>query len=100
MALNLAYLQLESDNGGGGPRCPQTWTLLTTDAATVVNDPEYFATALNVGIRLGDWLKRTTVNSLTAPTSVTSAGLHVFTTVSATAIQASETTALTVTESD
>jgi len=95
MAFNKAYF---SPIASLGSDLPAIWVYKTADAATVVNDPGYFPA--DIGLNLGDLVYRITVNSLSAPTSVTSAGLHVVTSVSATEVQVSSATNIAVAESD
>ncbi len=82
--------------GVSTPRAPQIWSYLTEDAATVVDGAGYF-NAVRPLLEIGDVIYRVTVN---ASGVVQSAGWHVVMTKSATSVDVSDTTALTVTNAD
>ena len=58
----------------------------------------YFS--VGYGLKLGDVIMRMTVDSLSAPTSVSASGFHIVNSVSATAIDVADVLALTATDTD
>ena len=82
-------------------RAPQIFAYRTTDSAATVDSANYFASAIN-SLEIGDVILRTTVDSITAPTSVTSVGFHVVRAKSLTAgtIDVADATAINVSNTD
>ena len=75
---------------------PQLWAYTTTDAATDVDASGYFNAVSSI-VKVGDLIYRVTTSS----GSVSTAGWHVvMTNTSAGVVNVSDTTALTVTNSD
>lgn len=105
MAFNSAYLNPIGGNPKRG-RAPTLWMYLTADSAATVDTAGYFdnGTTTNTGMRnmmmLGDIVFRVTVDSVTAPTSVTSVGLHYVNQNSSGIIDVADTLALTATDTD
>lgn len=95
MAFNARYLTCVNDISY---EKPNIWTYKTTDDAATVDSAGYFP--VGYGIKLGDMVYRVTVDSLTAPTSVTTAGLHLVRAVSATSVDVADTLALTLINTD
>jgi len=95
---------------GGNPKegnAPTLWMYWTADAAADVDTSGYFdnGTTTNTGMRslmqVGDIVLRVTVNSVTAPTSVSSAGLHIVSSISAAGvIDVNDATAISTTDTD
>lgn len=94
---------------GGNPKkgnAPTLWLYWTTDSAATVDTVGYFdnGTTTNTGMRglmsIGDVVMRVTVDSVTAPTSVTSAGLHIVSGNSSGIIDVNDATALSTTDTD
>lgn len=105
MAFNSAYLYPIGGNSKRG-RTPSLWMYMTADSAATVDTAGYFdnGTTTNTGMRnlmmIGDVVIRVTVDSVTAPTSVSSAGFHVVNSNSSGIIDAADTLALTATDTD
>ena len=75
---------------------PQVWSYTTTDAAATVDTSGYFNTVASL-VKVGDIIWRVTTSS----GSVSTAGQHVVMSVSAAGVvDVSDTTALTVTNTD
>lgn len=75
MAFDGAYLKLLV---GGGPDHPNIWSYKTADAAATVDTANYFADALDMGVKAYDVILRTTVSNLGASNEAfSSSGLHV-----------------------
>jgi hypothetical protein len=79
---------------------PNIWTYKTADAAATVDTSGYFS--VGYGLKVGDVVLRVTVDDVTLGNSATvsTAGWHVVMTVSSTAVNVSDTTALTITNTD
>jgi hypothetical protein len=87
----------QSFRGGSGsavtvPGAPQVFSYRTDDATTVVDAAGYF-NAVRQLLEIGDMIYRVTINGSGV---VQTAGLHVVMTKSATAVDTSDTLALTV----
>ncbi len=75
---------------------PQMWSYITTDAAADVDSSGYFNSVASL-LKVGDLILRVTTSS----GSVSTAGFHVVMSVSAAGVvNVSDTTALTVTNTD
>ncbi len=94
---------------GGNPKegnAPTLWMYWTTDSAATVDTAGYFdnGTTTNTGMRslmtIGDIVLRVTVDSVTAPTSVTSAGLHIVSGNSSGIVDVNDATAISTTDTD
>ena len=96
MAFDKNYLVKIAGQGTSGI---QLWSYKTQDAAATVDTSGYFSAGL--GIRKGDIIFRTTVTNLGASNeAVSTAGMHVILTASSSTVDATDTTALTVTNTD
>ena len=82
--------------GVATPRSPQIWSYLTEDAPAAVDTSGYFNPVRPL-LEIGDVIYRVTVNSSGA---VQSAGWHVVMTKTTTAVDVSDTTALSITNTD
>lgn len=75
MAFDGTYLKLLVP---GGSDHPNIWSYKTADAAATVDTANYFATALESGMKIYDLILRTTVTNLGASNEAYSTqGLHV-----------------------
>ena len=96
MAFTADYLTCIGEIGTGKVNI---WTYKTADATTVVDTSTYFP--VGYGLKVGDWVLRTTVTNLgLSNEALSSAGLHVVVTSSATVVDVTDTLALTVTNLD
>ena len=77
---------------------PNIWLYKSTDTAATVDSASYFP--VGYGLKIGDLVYRITVNSVTAPTSVTAAGFHLVVDVSSTVVDVADVLALTLTDTD
>jgi len=91
MAFQKQYLHKIESLGMGGT----FWCYDTTEAAATVAGTSYFNGEGSEHIRLGDVMMVRTFNSLSAPTSITTVGLHVVI-AAGTAIDLGAATALAV----
>lgn len=88
--FNAAGAQSKAGNA------PQLWTYVTTDAAATVDTSGYFNAVASL-LKVGDVILRVT----TSAGAVSTAGWHVVMTISAAGVvDVSDTTALTVTNTD
>lgn len=87
--LNSAGAQSKAGNA------PQLWTYTTTDAAADVDTSGYFNAMASI-FKVGDVILRVTTSS----GSVSTAGWHVVMSNTGTVVNVSDTTALTVTNTD
>lgn len=93
LARNLIKIAGESTEG------IQIWSYKTDDAAAAVDSAGYFP--VGYGLRMGDIIFRTTVTNLNLSNeALSTAGVHIVKDVSATAIDVTDTTAYTVTDTD
>jgi hypothetical protein len=103
MAFDRNYLYPVGGNSKRGVM-PTLWMYMTTDAAATVDAAGYFdnGSTTNTGMRnqmmVGDVIIRLTVDSLTAPTSLTAPGFHVVNANSSGVIDVTDVTAFTVTD--
>lgn len=74
---------------------PQMWSYTTEDAAATVDTSGYFNAVASI-VKVGDVILRVTTSS----GSVSTAGWHVVMTNTGTVVNVSDTTALTVTNTD
>lgn len=79
------------------PGAPQLFTYRTDDAAATVDGAGYFNEVRHM-LEIGDLIYRVTVNAATG--ALVSAGHHVVVDKSATAVDVTDVTALTVTDTD
>lgn len=98
MAFNAAGLTPLGGQSKRG-RAPQLFGYRTTDSAATVDTADYFLSVKD-SMEIGDIILRTTVDSLTAPTSVTSVGFHVVRAKSSTSIDVADATAVNVSNTD
>jgi hypothetical protein len=95
MAFNATGFQPIGGQAKAG-NAPQMWSYTTTDPATDVDGSGYFNAVASI-VKVGDLIYRVTTNA----GAVSTAGWHVVMTVSAAGVvNVSETTALTVTNTD
>ena len=80
-----------------GSDAPQVWLYKTADTAADIDTAGYFANAARRGMKLGDIVWRVTVDNVAAPTSVSTYGTHL---INSAALDATDTTAGTVTDTD
>lgn len=105
MAFDSTYLYPIGGNPKRG-KVPTMWMYLTTDTAATVDTAGYFdnGSTTNTNMRnvmmLGDVVLRVTVDSVTAPTSVSAVGLHYVNANSSGIIDVADTLALTATDTD
>lgn len=105
MAFDSTYLYPIGGNSKRG-KVPTLWMYLTADAAATVDTAGYFdnGSTTNTGMRnvmmIGDVVLRVTVDSVTAPTSVSAVGFHYINQNSSGIIDAADTLALTATDTD
>jgi len=78
---------------------PQMFTYRTADAPATLDTAGYFNDVRGL-LELGDTILRVSVDNADTPTSVTTAGFHVVVNKSATAVDVSDTLALTMTDTD
>lgn len=100
MAFNGSYLKLLVP---GGPDFPNIWSYKTADAAADVDTANYFADALDHGMKVYDLILRTTVSNLGASNEAFStSGFHVVNAASRSAgtIDVADTVALSGTDTD
>lgn len=100
MAFDGTYLHLMVPSPAG---VPQLWSYKTADAAATVDTANYFANALEMGMRVYDVVLRTTVTNLGASNEAYSTqGLHVINAASRSAgtIDAADAVALSGTDTD
>ena len=97
MAFNADYLTCLNDIGSTKPNI---WLYKTADAAATVDTAGYFP--VGYGLKVGDIIYRVTVDdvALDNAAAVSTAGWHVVLSVSSTAVDVSDTTALTLTDTD
>lgn len=96
MAFNAAYLTPMTQIGFGKVNL---WTYKTDDSAATVDTADYFPTGY--GIKVGDWVLRTTVTNLGASNeAVATAGIHLVSTASSTSVDVNDVLALTLTDTD
>ncbi len=95
MAFTKATLHKVESLGLGGT----LWCYDTADAAATVDSASYFTGEGSEHIRLGDIILRRTFDSISAPTSITTAGFHIVSAAGA-AIDLSDVLAITVTDTD
>ena len=85
--------------GDIGTTKPNIWVYKTDDAAATVDTSGYFP--VGYGLKIGDLIYRVTVTNLGLSTeALSTAGWHVVVTASSSAVDVSDTTALTVTNTD
>jgi hypothetical protein len=95
MAFDVTNFQALGGQSKAG-NSPQMWAYTTTDAAGDVDASGYFNAVASI-VKVGDLIYRVTTSS----GSVSTAGWHVVMTVTAAGVvNVSDTTALTVTNSD
>lgn len=95
MAFNSTNFQPIGGQAKAG-NAPQIWSYTTTDAAATVDTSGYFNTVASL-VKVGDIIWRVTTSS----GSVSTAGQHVVMTISAAGVvDVSDTSALTVTNTD
>lgn len=96
MAFNADYF------GPVGPQSntrPNMWTYKTADTAAAVQVAGYFPPGY--GLKIGDLVFRTTVTNLGASNeALSTAGWHVVKDVSKTAVDVTDVTVITVTDTD
>ena len=94
---------------GGNPKkgnAPTVWAYWTADSAATVDSAGYFdnGSTTNTGMRnvmnIGDIVLRVTVDSVSAPTSVTSAGLHIVSGNSSGIVDVNDATTISTTDTD
>lgn len=96
MAFNAAYL---TPLAQVGPGKPNLWLYKTEDAAATVDTADYFP--VGYGIKVGDWVLRTTVTNLgLSNEAVSTAGIHLVSTASSTSVDVNDVLALTLTDTD
>ena len=76
------------------------WHYKTTDAAATVDSAGYFTGDAVKMLRLGDLIIRFTLDSLSAPTSVSTAGFHIVSSNDGTTVDVNDATAISVTDTD
>lgn len=102
MAFNRDYLSQVGPGGGNGPR---VWAYRTADANTVVRAAGYFG-GTTAGqdahdvLTVGDIIISSTVDDVDTPTSATSVYLHIVLSATKGAVDVSDGTAITATDSD
>lgn len=105
MAFDSTYLYPVGGNPKRG-KVPTMWMYMTADAAATVDTAGYFdnGSTTNTGMRnvmmIGDVIIRMTVDSVTAPTSVSASGFHVVVSNSSGIIDVADTLAFTATDTD
>jgi hypothetical protein len=105
MAFNSAYLYPIGGNPKRG-QVPTLWMYLTADAAATVDTVGYFdnGSTTNTGMRnvmmIGDVIIRMTVDSVTAPTTVSASGMHYVNSNASGIIDTTDTLAFTATDTD
>jgi hypothetical protein len=96
MAFNARYL---NKLAGDTPESIQLWSYKTENAAAELDTASYFP--VGYGLRAGDIVFRYTVTNLGASNEALSThGVHVVKDVSSTAVDVTDTTAWTVTDTD
>ena len=94
MAFNATNFQPLGGQAKAG-NAPQMWSYTTEDAAGTVDTSGYFNAVASI-VKVGDVILRVTTSS----GSVSTAGWHVVMTNTGTVVNVSDTTALTVTNTD
>lgn len=94
MAFNATNFQPLGGQAKAG-NAPQMWSYTTTDAAADVDTSGYFNAVASI-VKVGDVILRVTTSS----GSVSTAGWHVVMSNTGTVVNVSDTTALTVTNTD
>jgi hypothetical protein len=99
MAWNATYLLLRDPNPGNGT---QVWTYRDTVAPAAFDAAGYIPDGGKRGMRIGDRVEYTQVDNQDTPTSITAASIHIVMTVTAAtgAVNLSDATAMTVTNTD